>query len=94
MSRWRCLIGAKSDRLSNLSAGGASRVELFNVRVDVPRALSGRRWRIVLALLRGVLQFIRSDEGRDGRTGDRGNGQVLGEATKALFWWPLGTLQL
>jgi hypothetical protein len=49
------------------SAGGASRAELFNVRVDVPRALSGRRWRIVLALLRGVLQFIRSDDGRDGR---------------------------
>jgi hypothetical protein len=36
-----------------------------NVRVDVPRALSGRR-RIVLALLRDVLQFIGSEDGRDG----------------------------
>jgi hypothetical protein len=48
----------------------------------------------VLARLRGVLQFIRSDDGRDGRKGDRGEGQVLGEATRALIWWPLGALQL
>jgi hypothetical protein len=39
----------------------------------------------VLARLRGVLQFIRSDDGRDGRKGDRGEDQVLGEATRALF---------
>jgi hypothetical protein len=45
MFRGRCLIGAKSGRPSSLSAGGTSRAELFNVRVD----LSGRSWRIVLA---------------------------------------------
>jgi hypothetical protein len=55
MSRGRCLIGAKSGRSSSLSAGGASRAELFDVRVDIPRALSGRSWRIVLARLRCVL---------------------------------------
>jgi hypothetical protein len=48
MSRGRCLIGANSDRPSSLSAGGASRAQLFNVRVDVSRAVSGRSWRIVI----------------------------------------------
>jgi hypothetical protein len=66
MSRGRSLGGAKSHRPSDVSARGASGAELFTVRVDVPRALSGRSRRIVLALLRDVLQFIGSDDGRDG----------------------------
>jgi hypothetical protein len=56
--------------------------------------LSLMSWRIVLARLPGVLQFIGPDEGKDGWKGDRGDGQMLGEATRALFWWPLGALQL
>jgi hypothetical protein len=49
-----------------------------NVRVDVPRALSGRSRRIILAVLRDVLQFIGSDDGRDGLKGSCGNDQMLG----------------
>jgi hypothetical protein len=58
MFRGRCLIGAKSECPSSLSAGRACSADLYNV----PRALSVGIWRIVLALL----QFIRSDDGRDG----------------------------
>jgi hypothetical protein len=50
MSLGRCLVGAKGDRPSDLSARGASKADLFNGRVDVPRALSGRSRRIVFGL--------------------------------------------
>jgi hypothetical protein len=43
--------------------GRVSGAKLLKVRLDVPRALSRWSRRIVLALLRDVLQFIGSDDG-------------------------------
>jgi hypothetical protein len=49
--------------------------------------------RCSVSVLHGVQLFIGFDDGSDGWKGDSGDGQVLVEATRALFWWPLGTLQ-
>jgi hypothetical protein len=44
-------------------------------------------------MVHGAQLFIGLDDGRDGWKGDSGDGQVLVDATRALFWWPLGVLQ-
>jgi hypothetical protein len=50
--------------------------------------------RIVLSLLHGAQLFIGFDDGRDGWKGDCGDGQVLVEATRAVFWWSLVPYQM
>jgi hypothetical protein len=67
MSRGRCLGGAKRDRPVQLVRRGSFWGRAIPMSGWMsPRTLSDRSKRIVLALLRDVLQFIGSDDGRGG----------------------------